>query len=108
MRFFIDWDNFFDQIKILFQKKNRYWEISYFMVPGITKMNRSNYIDFVSFNNTAIHNEVARFLTNFDFLGNRLSRNIFFTFNINLNSKTVSFHEKVISSFFLIKFDYIK
>lgn len=45
----------------------RYGEISYVIVPKNKNKNRTDYVAFVSFENTVVHEEVARMLQNFHF-----------------------------------------
>lgn len=66
----------YDEITSLIQstgRSERYCPIEYVIVPDNSDTERDNYIAFVSFKNTAIHEEVVRFIQNFHFLGKKVS-----------------------------------
>ena len=74
----------YDDITSLIQntgRTERYGQIEYVIVPDNTESKIDNYIAFVSFKNTAIHEEVVRFLKNFHFLGKKVS--------VQINTKNI-------------------
>lgn len=74
----------YDDITSLIQntgRTERYGQIEYVIVPDNTESKIDNYIAFVSFKNTAIHEEVVRFLQNFHFLGKKVS--------VQINTKNI-------------------
>lgn len=64
-------------------RTDRYGEISYVIVTNNTNSNKENYIAFVSFENTIVHDEVSRFLSDFHFHNTKVDIKV----NSNINNK---------------------